>query len=94
MIDKQLKSDHAVISTVNRAQILDDALNLARANLLDYEVALRLLLYMEKETDYLPWTSMLASLTYIDSMMWQKSSYGLLKVIRKLIESHYFTDKL
>lgn len=59
---------------------MSDALNLARAGLLDYETALDLTKYLEHENEYLPWESALTAIMYIDSMMRRASSYGLFKV--------------
>ena len=73
-------NDYAQISVVNRAQIMDDALNLAEAGVLDYEIALNLTQYLEKEEEYLPWDSALNSLSFIRSMMSRTSGYGLFKV--------------
>ncbi|EAT40058.1 AAEL008162-PA [Aedes aegypti] len=41
----------------NRAQLIDDAFNLARAEVLDFNVALRLLASLINEEDYLPWAA-------------------------------------
>jgi aminopeptidase N len=59
---------------------MDDALNLAEAGVLDYEIALNLTQYLEREEDYLPWDSALNSLSFIRSMMSRTSGYGLFKV--------------
>ena len=40
LIRQQLIKDHTAIHVINRAQILNDALNLAKSNHLDYETAL------------------------------------------------------
>ena len=40
MIAKQLRMDHNTIHVINRAQVIDDALDLARAGRLSYDVAL------------------------------------------------------
>ena len=80
LLTRTLMNDHTLISVVNRAQIMDDALNLAEAGILDYEVALNLTQYLEREEDYLPWDSALSSLSYIRSMMSRTSGYGLFKV--------------
>lgn len=45
------------IHEVNRAQIVDDLLNLARAGEIHYNLTLSVLEYLETETNYLPWTS-------------------------------------
>ncbi|EFX67104.1 hypothetical protein DAPPUDRAFT_302210 [Daphnia pulex] len=79
MIGQQLMTNHSAISVINRAQIMDDSLNLAEAGLLDYETALNLTRYLEHETDYVPWDAALSSMGYISSMMSRTSGYGLLK---------------
>lgn len=88
MINQQLKTNHVAISVINRAQILDDALNLAEAGMLDYDIALNLTQYLEQEDEYLPWDATLSSLSYMASMMSRSSGYGLFKVRKP--ESHYF----
>ena len=42
---------------INRAQLLDDALNLGRADLLDYPTALKVTEYLTLETDFIPWSA-------------------------------------
>lgn len=54
MINQFIK-DHSVIHVINRAQIIDDAFNLAMADQLDYTLVLRLSQYLEKEDDVMPW---------------------------------------
>ena len=51
--------DHLAIHVINRAQIMDDALNLAKSDLLDYETALSVTGYLSKEVEYVPWASAL-----------------------------------
>lgn len=65
---------------MNRAQIMDDAFNLAEAGILDYDIAMDLTDYLEHERDYLPWQAALSSLGYISSQMSRTSGYGLFKV--------------
>jgi aminopeptidase N len=80
MIHQQLMTDHTAISVINRAQIMDDALNLAQAGLLDYDIALNLTSYLAREDQYLPWESTLSSLLYVQDMLSRSSAYGLFKV--------------
>ena len=80
MIHQQLMTDHTAISVINRAQIMDDALNLAQAGLLDYGIALNLTSYLAREDQYLPWESTLSSLLYVQDMVSRSSAYGLFKV--------------
>jgi len=79
LIFEQLLSNHSSISIINRAQIMDDSLNLAQGGLLDYDIALNLTTYLVLEKEYLPWESALSSLKYMASMMSRSSGYGHLK---------------
>lgn len=54
------------IHELNRAQIVDDLLNFARADILKYDKALEVLEYLESETNYLPWTSAFNGFSYIN----------------------------
>ena len=57
LLSQQLLKDHTAINVINRAQIMDDALNLAKSDLLDYETALSVTGYLSKEVEYIPWAS-------------------------------------
>jgi aminopeptidase N len=57
--------DHTTIHVINRAQIMDDALNLAKSGLLDYETALSVTGYLSKEVEYIPWASALSGTSVI-----------------------------
>ena len=80
LLIKLLKSDHNVIPIVNRAQLIDDALELARAGRLSYDIALEVNSYLDSEVEYVPWASALDNLGYIEGMMRQTPAYGALKV--------------
>uniref|UniRef100_A0A0A1XS95 Aminopeptidase n=1 Tax=Zeugodacus cucurbitae TaxID=28588 RepID=A0A0A1XS95_ZEUCU len=54
------------IHELNRAQIVDDLLNIARSGILSYDKALEVLEYLESETNYLPWTSAFNGFSYIN----------------------------
>lgn len=66
LISNALKENHALIAPANRAQILDDALNLARYGYMDYQVALSLVDYVKKEEDFAPLTSVFANLKELE----------------------------
>ena len=68
------------ISPANRAQLINDAMNLARADILDYTVALDVTKYLRHETEYVPWKTAISDLFYIDSMLIHSSDYHLMKV--------------
>lgn len=72
--------NYSKIASTNRAQIIDDALTLARAGKLDYRIALNLTRYLSNESEYVPWRSALGALSFIDSMMSSGSDYYLFKV--------------
>ena len=76
LIEEALKSNHKSIHRTNRAQILNDALSLAKAGRLDYATALGLTKYLQKEEDYIPWQAVLSSLDYLDLMLGRTGVYG------------------
>uniref|UniRef100_A0A8C5CRI8 Aminopeptidase n=1 Tax=Gadus morhua TaxID=8049 RepID=A0A8C5CRI8_GADMO len=79
-----LHTDHQAIPTVNRAQLLDDAFNLARAKVINTTLALRTTSYLSKERDYIPWASALSNLNYYFLMFDRTEVYGPLQgYIRK-----------
>ena len=59
LIAATLVKDHISIHMVNRAQVIDDALNLAKSGIIDYETALSMTEYLHKEQDYVPWKAAL-----------------------------------
>ena len=68
------------ISLINRAQLLDDSLNIARVNVLPYSVSLGLTQYLINERDYIPWMSALNGLSYLDLMYIRTVGYEDFKV--------------
>lgn len=54
------------IHVLNRAQLLDDAFNLARSGHLSYSILFELLEYITEETDYVPLYAVSRGLTYLD----------------------------
>ncbi|XP_078539355.1 aminopeptidase N-like [Lissotriton helveticus] len=70
---QQLASDHTAIPVMNRAQIIDDAFNLARAKHIETTSALDTTRYLSKEREYMPWEAALRSLSYF-SLMFDRSS--------------------
>ena len=86
LIEQLHGSNFNSISTINRAQLLDDALNLARANRLDYTTALDLMSYLKQETDYIPWKAAFTAMTFIDNLLVNHEGYDRFKVC-SIIES-------
>ncbi|XP_069580456.1 aminopeptidase N-like [Brachyistius frenatus] len=71
-----LSTNHTVIPVINRAQLVDDAFNLARAKMIDTVMALRTTKYLNQERDYLPWESALGNLDFFYLMFDRSEVYG------------------
>ena len=80
LIKNQLFEKHTAISSKNRAQLIDDSMNIARANGLSYEHALDLTSYLHSERDYLPWRAASTALSYLDTMLYGTPEYGVWEV--------------
>ncbi|XP_012262215.2 aminopeptidase N-like [Athalia rosae] len=63
------------IHVLNRAQLIDDALNLARAKYLNYKVALPITRYLTRETHYSPWTSAFTGFNHLNTMLASSEAY-------------------
>ncbi|XP_064645182.1 aminopeptidase N-like isoform X2 [Lineus longissimus] len=82
----QLKTDHKKLTQANRAGLIGDAFNLARAYRLSYAVALNVSSYLSKEEDFVPWKTAISSINWIESMLSRSEVYGLLQTyIRNLV---------
>ncbi|XP_058836977.1 uncharacterized protein LOC131693281 [Topomyia yanbarensis] len=108
LISQELRQgNHTVIHHLNRAQLIDDSLNLARSGHIKYDIALQLIQYLAHEAEYIPWASANNGLTYLNRMLSGSSKYDLFKkyvwniiespfhklgLSNKAIESHF--DKL
>ncbi len=80
LIIQQLTEDPREISVINRAQLIDDAFNLARTGLLDYSITLNLTHYLQREVEYIPWRSAAAGIKFLDSMLCRTEIYGIFQV--------------
>ncbi|XP_041789145.1 aminopeptidase N-like [Chelmon rostratus] len=78
-----LDTNHQTLSVINRAQIIDDAFNLARAKIINTTLALRTTKYLSKERDYIPWESALRNLDYYIIMFDRTEVYGALQAYLK-----------
>jgi len=90
LIIAQLLSNHREISLINRAQLIDDSLNIARVNGLPYATALSLIRYLDMEVEYIPWKSALNALEYVDLMLSRTEGYHNFKAyVSNLIKPVY-----
>ena len=71
-----------VFSPLDRANLLDDALNIARAGQVQYAGVLNMTRYMTAEVDWEPWHAAKAGLTYISDMLYTSADYSLFRVSR------------
>lgn len=92
LLIKQLKKTPNDINVLNRAQLIDDSFNLARADMLHYRVPLDLATYLNVEEDPLPWYSAMNSYSYLlERMRRNETEYSYFRV-RRNISSHYLLN--
>ncbi|OCT86838.1 aminopeptidase Ey [Xenopus laevis] len=79
----QLQSDHQAVPVINRAQIIDDAFNLARAKQLGITTALDTTKYISADREYMPWQAALSGLSYFTQMFDRTETFGSMKKYMK-----------
>uniref|UniRef100_A0A8D0AY27 Aminopeptidase n=1 Tax=Sander lucioperca TaxID=283035 RepID=A0A8D0AY27_SANLU len=79
----KLSSKHQDIPVINRAQIIDDAFNLARAKLVDTTLALKTTKFLSKEVEYIPWETASRNLNYFFLMFDRSEVYGPMQAYLK-----------
>ncbi|TMS05589.1 Aminopeptidase N [Larimichthys crocea] len=72
----QLDSEPNRIPLMNRAQLMDDGFNLARAKLANVTLALNLTRFLRNETAYIAWESAVRNLEYFVLMFDRSEVYG------------------
>ncbi|XP_039995564.1 aminopeptidase Ey-like [Xiphias gladius] len=72
----KLSSQHKDIPVINRAQIIDDAFNLARAKMVNTTLALRTTKFLNKEIEYMPWQTASRNLDFFFLMFDRSEVYG------------------
>lgn len=65
LIKKLNSAEFENINVLNRAQIIDDLFNLARANYTEYELLMEASTYLKQETNHLPWKAFFNGLSFI-----------------------------
>ncbi|CAL7935733.1 unnamed protein product [Xylocopa violacea] len=87
---KTLKNNRNAIHPTNRAQIIDDLFNLARAGYVDYQLALNGTLFLKKETEHVPWKAFVNGMNFIlQRYEGQKGQDLVWKYVRKLSTELY-----
>ncbi|XP_073971751.1 aminopeptidase N-like isoform X2 [Rhodnius prolixus] len=86
----QLNRNCLKFPAVNRAQLIDDSFNLARAGKLDYNTALTLGSYLVHDTDFIPWKAAITAFDFLDNVLLNSSLRSLFKTyIRGLVNNVY-----
>uniref|UniRef100_A0A3B4CE00 Aminopeptidase n=1 Tax=Pygocentrus nattereri TaxID=42514 RepID=A0A3B4CE00_PYGNA len=80
VVEKPSEFKYDIIPVINRAQILDDAFNLARASIINITLALRTTKYLSLEKEYIPWEAALRSLNSLFLVFDRSDVYGAMQV--------------
>ncbi|XP_053699482.1 aminopeptidase N-like [Sabethes cyaneus] len=67
------------IDTINRAQLIDDALDFSWAGLQDYSIAFALLNYLPAELEYIPWKAALSNFEILDRVLVNTNNHAHLE---------------
>uniref|UniRef100_A0A0C9QRU9 Aminopeptidase N n=1 Tax=Fopius arisanus TaxID=64838 RepID=A0A0C9QRU9_9HYME len=85
-----IKQNLTQIHEINRASIIDDLLNLARAGYTDYMTALSATEYLIQETNYIPWRAAFNGLSYLTKKFTGREINALYKQhIQKILSPIY-----
>ncbi|CAM9811780.1 unnamed protein product [Lampetra fluviatilis] len=92
----QLETDLEMIPVINRAQIIDDAFNLARAKHIDVELALKTTLYLVNERKYQPWQATISSISYFKQMLDRSAVFGNMQkyILQQVLPLYNHYDNL
>ena len=69
LLINQLKTNHTLIDSTSRAQLIDDSFNLGRADEIDQLDFFRLSEYLTKETDPLVFSAVFSCYDYVNEML-------------------------
>ncbi|XP_044734714.1 membrane alanyl aminopeptidase-like [Chrysoperla carnea] len=87
-----LNSDrYETIHTLNRAQLIDDIFNLAKAGLVKYEQVFDLIAYLNQESYLTPWSSAIINLSFLKQRFIANNEHlePLVTFVRNLVENQY-----
>lgn len=80
IINELSEGEYERIPVLNRAQLIDDTFNLARANKLSYKIPFRLIEYLKSETDFIPWMTTMNALSHINRFYVNSDYYNEFQV--------------
>ncbi|XP_077297552.1 aminopeptidase N-like [Arctopsyche grandis] len=98
LLTEALKAILSSIHLLNRAQLIDDSLELARTLRLNYTTVYDLLFHLKEETDYIPWLTVLPGINQLSLMMPAATNFNkyrefLLQITDKVYQSIGFEPK-
>ncbi|XP_058451744.1 aminopeptidase N isoform X2 [Malaya genurostris] len=88
---KRLTHNFAQLPPLTRSQLIDDAFNLARAEFIQYDIPLTLILILSRYPFDIPaWSSLSKGLVFLDDMMAREPAYeSFLAVMRSVIRKSF-----
>ncbi|XP_023669932.2 aminopeptidase N-like [Paramormyrops kingsleyae] len=87
---RQLGTDHHMIPVVNRAQLIDDAFELAEARHVNITLALSFTKYLHKDMELSPWATARLKLNHIILMLDRSEDYSFIEAyMRKQVSPLY-----
>lgn len=90
LLQSQLKENPLAIHVLNRAQLIDDAMDLAKHGFLDYDIALEFLELVRPEDDYMPWKAALDGIHDLDFLVRKTKFYRKYQVYVKFVLENRF----
>lgn len=84
------REEFGQINILNRAQLIDDAVNLAKARQLEFDIVFNLLAYLRRETDYVPWAAAANAIPYLSRNLRGHQYFGYFeKFVRNITALAY-----
>ncbi|XP_059361420.1 thyrotropin-releasing hormone-degrading ectoenzyme-like isoform X1 [Carassius carassius] len=77
LLIQQLMTNPTMISVGNRAGLIDDVFNLARAGYLPQNIPLQMILYLSQESEFLPWHAASRALYQLDKLLDRTEDHSL-----------------
>ncbi|KAL7036523.1 hypothetical protein ACKWTF_008832 [Chironomus riparius] len=78
------------IHVLNRAQLIDDAMTFAFDGVISYDIALGIVSYLRRETDYIPWYTAMVAFDKLDYILKGSEFYeDFQKFVRTLVRRLY-----
>ncbi|KAG5673914.1 hypothetical protein PVAND_003915 [Polypedilum vanderplanki] len=90
IVDTLNSDEFETIHVINRAQLIDDAMDLAWTGQQDYGIALDMINYLKQESEYIPWKAALDNLRIVNRLLIRSQLYGVFKAyIRHILKPIY-----